>query len=68
MEWISVKDRLPENDEAVLVFVPDVVCMGRIFNRERGWEHFPCSCCEVFIWSHEVTHWMPLPKGPDEKE
>ena len=66
-EWISVKDRLPENEDFVLVSVtgrfhhikfenaPDIASFCR-----EGW--ILESCPE---WSNPgVTHWMPLPEMP----
>lgn len=57
-EWISVKDRLPNEKTRVLVFVPhgnrkiDIDGMvGRIWVR----------------WNGRVTHWMPLPEPPEEE-
>lgn len=57
-EWISVKDRLPEVGEHVLVFSPitgiknDFVAFGENHEEHR------------FFLSGIVTHWMPLPELP----
>jgi hypothetical protein len=56
-QWISVKDRLPEDASDVLIAWADGVSEG-------------CFCDER--WRREgrmlrsVTHWMPLPKPPEE--
>ena len=60
-EWISVKDRLPDNRESGQEFYCSTPC------RPRGW---------VISWTKDygfmaskecpVTHWMPLPKPPSE--
>lgn len=61
-EWISVKDRLPENDERVLVCLNNVasaMCNGKIDTDrflKNGWVR----------WNKYVTHWMPLPEPPKE--
>lgn len=69
-EWISVEDRLP-NDDSCLVFFKDI-------NTGHGWieidhlsEFSPKSMFEGFqrIGSDrwiKATHWMPLPKPPEE--
>lgn len=57
-EWISVKDRLPEEKTRVLVFVPHSSIkidtdriVGRIWVR----------------WNGHITHWMPLPEPPSKE-
>ena len=68
-EWISVKDRLPENEKEVLAYYG--------FNRGDG--DLGMRFCGVLTyyafdpsphWQHEstgltVTHWMPLPNPPE---
>ena len=62
-EWISVKDRLPEDGEYVVciakrnpfsMFMPMV---ARI--KKNGWVN---PITEQYI--SEVTHWIPLPEPP----
>jgi hypothetical protein len=69
MEWISVNDRLPEEDEDVLVMTAE----GKFAS---GGMHV-ASLDEDGVWypSHgdgwefpDVTHWMPLPKPPESSE
>ena len=64
-EWISVKERLPNPFESVLVFMPGeeplpTVHEGFISN-EGSWvsNHF-------LRVPDEVTHWMPMPLPPAE--
>ena len=58
-QWISVKDRLPEDASDVLIAWADGVSEA-------------CFCDET--WCREgrrllwVTHWMPLPEPPKEEE
>ena len=68
--WISVKDRLPDNDDFVLVIVSgkagNITLDNAIelaqFSMDEGWilEMWP-------EWEDpKVTHWMPLPEPPKE--
>lgn len=68
MNWISVGDRLPDNNNNVLVcvngdYVYGGCYIGHYNHRYNGWfihydkEHIPVG------W-HRVTHWLPIPKTP----
>jgi hypothetical protein len=60
MEWISVKDRLPEESMSVLVWslywsgTPFIACIEQGLWRGERILHSPSN----------VTHWMPLPEPP----
>lgn len=65
--WVSVRDRLPEKGEYVLVYAnakyidSEKVCIDKLEDGEK-----------TAVWMHthgwfEVTHWMPLPEPPKEK-
>ena len=66
-KWISVKDRLPEDDEVVLIACK----IGKIF---VGYHKHLFQGCEVWRIltardstkkiTYTVTHWMPLPQPP----
>ena len=62
-EWISVKDRLPENDQWTLCFMKDK-SFGtfRVFQ----WNYIDWQWNDGNEWFDEkdVTHWMPMPKPP----
>lgn len=65
-EWISVKDRLPENDDDVLLcFNTGVMVVGFRSNYDELCAHIDeeyyanCKTCP--------THWMPLPEPPKEE-
>ena len=69
-EWISVKDRLPEGEEDVLVcltskelvvgaFVETPISDDRLWMLSHGEDFYAFSSCGV-------THWMPLPEPPEE--
>lgn len=62
--WISVKDRLPETDDTVLV------CLQRGgyelgFYSDDSWRSLYLSYFETK--ELDVTHWMPLPEPPEEE-
>ncbi len=74
MEWISVKDRLPEKYERVLVSDGKNVCYhqkqsGFNFKGSEGEDLYGGACydpgfdCKIF---ENVTHWRPLPQPPRE--
>lgn len=52
MEWISVKDKLPERDTWIATYgfmqVPTMICQKY---GKHGFQYNP-------------THWMPLPEPP----
>lgn len=63
-EWISVKDRLPEENVVVLICVDN-----------GQYKEVKVSGLTGFGWvlfdknkNKEVTHWMPLPEPPKEEE
>lgn len=70
-EWISVKDRLPEDDERVIICATIIVGDPYATHStvRRGIEttkfisgkdgHYFCTLAN---W--HVTHWMPLPEPP----
>lgn len=60
-EWISVEERLPTHkDGKVLIYTAYGISIGEktISNRWRGDNAIP----------KQITHWMPLPPPPTEKE
>lgn len=70
MEWISVKDRLPEDLEHVLVFVKKSYVINSkylpanhqnvgVFDDGTWWD-----ASIVKLINGEVTHWQPLPESP----
>lgn len=79
MEWVSVKDKLPENDEDVLVYhlEDDHITVGYFesenvsyYIQSDGSKFYTYSGWETEIpWAQkgEVTHWMPLPDKPKRK-
>ncbi len=80
--WISVKDRLPEIDERVLVFgVGKYDCFigtsqiaithmsdRNLIDCHRKTQPYWIAPWQYFLTDYEITHWMPLPstEGLDE--
>lgn len=65
MEWISVKERLPGYETAILVYCPqneNIYCA--FYSFDYKWFYFGQGYSEKI--EEEVTHWMPLPKPPKE--
>jgi hypothetical protein len=65
-QWISVKDRLPDEDGDYIVYITSPTD-----NEVRVLWFFQQSN-ETIVWlngisfAYEVTHWMPLPPKPKE--
>lgn len=59
--WISVEERLPENDDYYLTYTTEYTCEVYRYDGDGEW---------VTAWgdtaNHDITHWMPLPERPEE--
>ena len=88
-DWIAVADRLPEDDQRVLAFIPGnrVFLPGKDLAFEVREVIVLRFCADYFadqaekcekhgrhFWAGEgnsnhffsdVTHWMPMPEGPN---
>ena len=59
-QWISVRDRIPPDQEEVLVCT---LAKNGVQNIDKGYwsiDHF------IHRGRSQVTHWMPLPELPEE--
>lgn len=65
MKWTRVKDRLPKNEEPVLVFSENCQYTALMLHK-NNW-HCICNCRDG-SGPYDVTHWMPLPKDPNEMD
>ncbi len=76
--WIPVTERLPENDECVLICDLDVNDGGKeitisayseaVFGGKKlGYKRWS-EPYQYFSRQHKVTHWMPLPQPPKGEE
>lgn len=66
--WISVEEALPEFEGAVLCMRKSNVCGVRPYQEilyvdEYGFKNFD----DIYVADGVVTHWMPLPKPPEEE-
>ena len=61
MNWISVKERLPEEGEDVLFFDFDIEIGQKM---RSGWHP---NWSDTLISFEQVSYWMPLPDPPEEE-
>ena len=79
-EWISVKDRLPEHDQKVLIFaegkidyhIGDTVIAITHIGNHKLFHDSPdrwgwVSPWQYFSTNYEITYWMPLPAPPERR-
>jgi len=64
MQWISVKERLPENGSRVIAFDGNKVLPVDFSIYE--WGHNFNELDYYDYTEFYATHWMPLPDGPKE--
>ena len=69
MEWISVKDELPNYRENVIVFTENHIDVGHLARGRYG--SLRREGASVDVWKdnevlRDVTHWMPLPEEPEK--
>lgn len=63
MEWISVKNKLPEPLVDVLCTFNDGGYKPKIV--DRGWMYYDGSWLDEPIYG-KVTHWMPMPEPAED--
>lgn len=62
MEWISVKESSMDEDGRFLVYEQNVGVYIAFVTKQNGDYFWSASSLTA---RNNVTHWMPLPKGPD---
>ena len=68
-EWISVDERLPENDVIVIGYTPrDGFMFVGYYHEEKKYDwkawHIITAMRSTKVITKKVTHWMPLPQPP----
>lgn len=58
--WISVSDRLPEEDDPVIAYICELDCY------EVAWQHNG-FWFNGYDLDYAPTHWHPLPSPPPEQ-
>jgi hypothetical protein len=61
-DWKSVDDEMPDSDTTVLIFSDESdepVWLGYYDSENSTWRSV--DACRI-----EVTHWAPLPQGPEK--
>lgn len=65
--WISVKDRLPEPEEKVLIYTKTGCLKYAQYHDEPNvvnpWYVYED---QARAWTNVISHWMPLPEPPKE--
>lgn len=64
-EWISVKDKLPDDGKEVLFSDGSSIMVGWYNADEEFWE---LTDADMIVYAVDVTHWMPLPEPPKGEE
>lgn len=69
-EWISVEDRLPENNTEILVFSTELqkstsntLVPLACFYKDK-FRHYGDNVSQAWLDGIKITHWMPLPNNP----
>lgn len=64
MEWISVEERLPKNQQRVIYYFELTGAhVGAYYDSVDG----PLFVGDKGYLTDDVTHWMPLPEPPKRK-
>lgn len=72
MEWISVKEKLPQREprsewSMPLLFFDGSVHYGQVMFDNKNPPNYWWYCNDEYCASlKEVTHWMPLPEKPKD--
>jgi hypothetical protein len=64
MEWISVKDKLPDDGIHVLVDIGSRYPMRGFHHQKTGWQAYYYGGCDSVESDAPVINWMPMPEPP----
>ena len=68
-KWISVKDRLPDEDEKILFLTNNKQYrLGKRMCKYWVCDNDASSNSAVAYITSEITHWMSLPEPPKEEQ
>lgn len=75
MNWISIKDKLPEEGSYTVAILFDEPFFGTTTSGNKGAAYYDHESGKwispitggrlITIEVHNVTHWMPLPEPPN---
>jgi hypothetical protein len=65
-EWISVKDRMPEDDVSILICSKRKTISKATYSSSMG--RYNIADSDYWYNELDVTHWMPLPEPPKPKD
>lgn len=68
-KWISIHEKLPEENQELLMTYNDLVMEGFFCNKKF---YYPSTCAHVLGYcdcedQQGITHWMPLPEPPKKE-
>lgn len=64
MEWISVKDKLPEENQNCIIWTGSAFMSAFYLGNDKWWlDYYDRTQTVTSDW---FTHWMPLPEPPKE--
>lgn len=64
MNWISVEDQLPEQDQLIIYHAPDIFGPDHPQMWFGKYDNGVFYSRQGFFGGGEVTHWMPAPALP----
>lgn len=63
-EWVRCDEKLPADDDHVLVFYHGIKLGWAFIHHDGGATWYDASACDCVNPHISPTHWMPLPEPP----